>query len=238
MSSMSFMSWEWGMEKIGAIIPAGGIGKRMQAGVPKQFLTIKGKPIFIITLELICSIKEISEIVIVYPLGEEKTIKDIILKFNLDKKIKTMVCGGMRRQDSVKNGVLSLSNDIEYAFIHDAVRPYVKKECIQNLIKEINKNDCVILAKKIVETVKKVSEKKEVLETLDRNSLYAVQTPQIFKKEILNMCYKKDYFDKIEYTDESMMVEMEGYKVKVIEGNAENIKITEPYDLRIAEAME
>lgn len=217
--------------KIKVIIPASGSGVRFGGKIPKQFLKIKGKEIIAHTIEKFNSIKLIDEIIISTQPENFAKVSSIIKKYNFTK-VKKIVEGGKRRQDSVYNALLaSESGSDDLIIVHDAVRPFVSKGKIIEIIKEVMKEKCVILGLPVAETVKRVNGKKFVEETIDRNNLYSIQTPQAFQFDILKKSFQKAYKENFNGTDESSVVENAGYKVKVIDGEKGNIKITTKGDL-------
>ena len=221
------------MNFISAIIPAGGIGKRMGVDTPKQYLFLKNKPIISHTIELLSSLEEIKEIIIVCSQADKDNVEKICEKEKF-LKVRNIVEGGLRRQDSVRNGFLYTKGD--YVLIHDAVRPCVSIESVKKVIKDGVDFGCAILGVPVKATIKKVNDDFFVEKTLDRNHVWEIQTPQVFKKEILKESYTHiSNFDKVDYTDESMIVEQFGHRVKIVEGTYTNIKITTPEDLIIAE---
>lgn len=202
--------------KIKVIIPASGSGVRFGGKIPKQFLKIKGKEIIAHTIEKFNSIKLIDEIIISTQPENFAKVSSIIKKYNFTK-VKKIVEGGKRRQDSVYNALLaSESGSDDLIIVHDAVRPFVSKGKIIEIIKEVMKEKCVILGLPVAETVKRVNGKKFVEETIDRNNLYSIQTPQAFQFDILKKSFQKAYKENFNGTDESSVVENAGYKVKVI----------------------
>ncbi len=229
------------MKKVSAIVTAGGQGKRMQADIPKQYLKIReDTPIIKLTVENLNSMDLVDEIIVVCTYGDIDFVKLILEKGNGNSfnKVTHIVEGGERRQDSVKKGVEKVKFDNDYVLIHDAVRPFFKHNCVEDLIKNAFEFKCAILGVKVKSTFKMSDTSGFVKETLDRNYIWEIQTPQVFKKDVLEQCYTKDInFDKYFYTDESMLVERYGYKVKLVEGNYDNIKITTPEDLWLGEKI-
>jgi 2-C-methyl-D-erythritol 4-phosphate cytidylyltransferase len=225
------------MKNIGVIIPAGGVGKRMKSNIPKQYIELAGKPILVHVLEAMDKIKEIKQIVVA---GDLEILKSVFKNTkNLTKNI-NIVKAGEKRQDSVNNAFQLMGDDIEYVLIHDAVRPLVTVENIKKVIVSASENDSAVLGVPVKSTIKKVDKDNFVIETPKRDELWEIQTPQVFKKDILESAYNAVWEDdvcSIHYTDEAMMVELDGYKVKIVEGDYENIKITTPEDLKIAEVI-
>lgn len=217
--------------KIKTIIPASGTGTRFGGNTPKQFLKIDGKEILAHSISAFHSLKAIDEIIISTRTEYFEIIKLIIRKNNFHK-IKHIVEGGKLRQDSVYRGLMNLEcSDEDIILVHDAVRPFISREKIIEIIDEAVKYDCVVPGLKIPETIKKVSRKNFVETTIDREMLRAIQTPQAFRYGILKKSFMKAIEDKFTGTDESSIVEHSGYRVKVIEGERKNIKITVREDM-------
>lgn len=217
--------------KVKVIIPASGSGERFGGKIPKQFLKIEGKEIIAHTLEKFNSIKLIDEIIISTKLEYFVKISAILKKYNL-RKVKKIVEGGQRRQDSVYNALINLECEKDdLILIHDAVRPFISKKKILELIKTAEKENCVIPGMRVPETVKRVDAKNIVTETIDRKNVWTIQTPQVFRYDILRKSFEKAYHENFTGTDESAIVENAGYKVKVIEGEKTNVKITYREDI-------
>ncbi len=219
--------------KVAAIIVAAGSGKRFGGTVKKQFLEIKGKPILVFTLERFQSCEDIDEIVLVVPQAEMQFIKDRILKEYPLSKIKQIVGGGQERYHSVYNGLNALSADVEIVAVHDGVRPFITIEKISRLICEAQIHGAALPAVKPRDTVKSCNQG-FTSHTLDRDSLVLVQTPQVFKKELLLKAYRQAFASQQFGTDDAALVERSGWPVYIVPGDYDNIKITTVDDLFIA----
>lgn len=215
------------------IIPASGSGLRFGSKTPKQFLKIEGKEILAHTIEKFHSVKLIDEIHIAAQADNFERIKKIISKNNFTK-VKSIVEGGETRQASVFNALNSISsgkNDI--ILVHDAVRPFLSKKLILSLTAECRKCGGVIPGIKISDTVKKADEKGFIQKTLSRENLWTVQTPQVFRYDIIKNSFDKAVKKNYIGTDEAAVVEFAGYPVKIIPGEKGNIKITHKEDLKL-----
>ncbi|MFH1347120.1 MAG: 2-C-methyl-D-erythritol 4-phosphate cytidylyltransferase [Candidatus Margulisiibacteriota bacterium] len=213
-----------------AIITAAGYGKRM--GQPKQFLELGGKPVLEQTISVFDRTKVIDEIVLVVNPEDVERAK----KFKY-AKLKKVVGGGKERQDSVYNGLKALPEDVEIVAIHDGARPFVTSEIIEKAIEETKRSGAVVVGVPVKDTIKSVAgDKLQVTDTLNRNELWAAQTPQVFKKDIILKAFH-DAQGKHEVTDDAMLVEKLGIPVKMVMGLYQNIKITTPDDLIIAEGI-
>ena len=220
-----------------AIITAAGSGKRM--GEPKQFLKIGGKPMLLRTISVFEKSGAIDEIIVV--VNKEEIEKVNKLK---SKKIKQIIAGGKERQDSVFNGLSALPDDAEIVAIHDGARPFVTEEIIEEAVEEAKTSGAAVAGVPLKDTIKEIKNDKLkmtngghiILKTINRESLWAAQTPQVFRKEIILKAYAQGK-DKYQATDDAMLVEKMGEKVKMVMGSYQNLKITTPEDLIIAEGI-
>lgn len=215
-------------EFISAIITAGGSGTRMGADVPKLEIKIDGHTILEHTLSKFIDLKYIDEIIIVAPkelLAEYKTRYE-------DEKIK-VVEGGNSREESTFRGLCSISDRSTIVICHDGARPLVDERIIEDSIKSAIEFGSAVAAVKSKDTIKRAD--KTVIETLNRDELYNIQTPQTFKTEILKSAYKN--YKRFKVTDDASLVENLGKEVYLIEGSYKNIKVTTPDDLIIAKAF-
>ncbi len=222
--------------KVSAVIAAGGIGKRMHIQENKLFIELLGRPVLSLTVSVFESTELIDEIVLVVPPDEMDRTLSLVKKAGF-KKIKNVVSGGQMRQDSVYNGLQAISHDSDIVLIHDGARPFVTKEMIVRAVNEIKTCSAVIVAMPVKDTIKTVGEDGFVMNTLDRELLWQVQTPQVFKKDLIIEAHERAKKVSLQATDDSRLVERLGEKVKVIRGSYENIKITTPEDIKIAEEI-
>ncbi|HVP37105.1 MAG TPA: 2-C-methyl-D-erythritol 4-phosphate cytidylyltransferase [Terriglobales bacterium] len=219
-----------------AIIAAGGRGERMGGELPKQFIQIKRKPLLAYTLEKFEKSDLINEIVLVVPDEYVGLASYQVVDVFDFRKIRKIISGGKERQDSVHKALLSLPANTDIVTIHDGVRPFVSEEKIVKSIEMCQQDKAVILALLINETVKRVDDR-IVITTLDREKLWVAQTPQTFEYKLIMEAYKKAEKDSFIGTDDSSLVERLGIKVKILEGDHDNIKITTPEDLVLAERI-
>ena len=213
--------------KVGAVLPSAGRGERF--GKKKQFKLLGRRPLLFHTLTSFLECDDIAEIVVAVPKVNLETISRELASFTSVKPIKTVV-GGARRQDSVLNGCLALSENVEIIAVHDAARPFVTPELISATIAGCNEADGCIAALPSKDTVKQVS-KNNIHRTINRDSIWLAQTPQTFHKDILINALQQDMVA----TDEASMVEATGGRVLVTEGFVGNFKITNSEDWRLAE---
>jgi 2-C-methyl-D-erythritol 4-phosphate cytidylyltransferase len=225
------------MSKVTVLIPAAGMGKRMGMTMAKQFLPLGDKPMLAHTLLAFQRCSVVDEIV---PILSEEDIEtclaDIIEHYHITK-VKTLVVGGKERQDSVYNGLQKLAKDAAVVLVHDGVRPFVTHDMIQETAEIARKGECVAVGVPLKDTVKEVGADGIVRVTLDRSRLWAIQTPQAFPAKTLRRVYEESFAHKVCGTDDSTLAERAGIKVRVIMGSYENIKITTPEDLLLAEEI-
>lgn len=214
-----------------AIIVAGGYGKRFNSDLPKQFIEICGKPLIIHTLQVfVQAIPDIEFIVVINP-KMQKLWKLIMSRFHVANCI--TADGGPERFHSVKNGMAKISDANSLVAIHDAVRPFVSQEVILLAFKEAEYFGNAVPVMSINESVR--IKNGSLNEPIDRTQLYKVQTPQCFKTELIKKAYMQNFDEK--FTDDAIVLESIGERIHLINGNIENIKITQPSDLMIAEAF-
>ncbi|MGL5313750.1 MAG: 2-C-methyl-D-erythritol 4-phosphate cytidylyltransferase [Peptostreptococcaceae bacterium] len=214
------------------VIVAAGTGSRMKMGINKQFIKLKEKEIIAYTIEKFYSHKNIDEIVVVVKEEEVEFFKTEILdKYNFEN-IK-IAFGGKERQHSVYNGLKMLDKECEIVLIHDGARPFISKKLIDNCIEEAKNYNAVVVGVPVKDTIKVINEDNDIVDTPERSKLWAVQTPQTFNYDILVKSYEDAFKNDFYGTDDAMLVERIGYKVKMIEGSYNNIKITTQEDLNI-----
>jgi 2-C-methyl-D-erythritol 4-phosphate cytidylyltransferase len=223
--------------KVTAIIVAAGLGKRMGGAIPKQFLSLRGRPLLAHTLAPFEEIREIEEIFLLIPPGwEDHCRKEIVEKYGF-KKVSKVVLGGQERQDSVYSGLRETSHDTDLILIHDGVRPLVTKAQIQDSITMAARYGAAVVAIPLADTLKKVGSDGSIKETLRRDDLWLAQTPQTFQKKIILKAYEAAFHEHFCGTDDAALVERAGFEVKVVPGTASNFKVTTLTDLSLAEAL-
>ncbi len=225
--------------KVAAIIPAAGVGRRMQHNTPKQYLTLGGKPILANTLAIFEKLPEITEITVVaQPAGLDFCQNQVITPFGF-KKVLRLVPGGKERQDSVYNAlkVLHRQNDWDLILVHDGVRPFVTPDEVRRVIRAAGEHGAAILALPAQDTVKKVNREGRIQKTLNRQDIWLAQTPQAFQADIIWRAFVEAYGREFYGTDEASLVEALGVPVMVEPGSPFNIKVTTPEDLVMAEAI-
>lgn len=218
------------------VITAAGKSTRLPGAVPKQYRPIGEKPLLAWTIERFEQTSCIDAIHLVVSPGDEKYASEAIVERHNLTKVRKVVAGGATRFDSILCGLRSLPESADLVFIHDGVRPFVTSEEIERVGKEAGTFDAAILAVKQTETLKRV-ESGFVIATLDREKIYAAQTPQVFKYVAIISAYIQALEQKRTYTDDAAVCEAFGISVRVVEGNASNIKITTPADLELAKKL-
>lgn len=216
------------------IIPAAGQGKRMGAGKNKLLLELEGIPLLIYTLKVFEKDDFCSGVILSVNEQEKKEIDKLLRQFNI-KKVIRLVTGGKERQNSVYHGVQAMDTN-GIVLVHDAARPFIDLNMIKSLVDAADEHGAAILAVPVKDTVKKVLGNK-VTETVERSSLWAVQTPQAFRMSLLQEAHERAIEDGFLGTDDASLVERIGQDVIIVEGTYDNIKLTTPEDLFFAETL-
>jgi 2-C-methyl-D-erythritol 4-phosphate cytidylyltransferase / 2-C-methyl-D-erythritol 2,4-cyclodiphosphate synthase len=220
-----------------AIIPAGGAGKRLGSSVAKQYLLLDGTPVILRTLQIFQLAQIIDEIVLVVPGDDVISVrKQLIEKYSLSK-VNAVVAGGNQRQDSVRNGLAAIAGNCDVVVIHDGVRPFVTCEMIDQVVVAAKSEGAASIGVKVKDTIKQTTDNDLVAVTVPRDNLWLTQTPQAFSFDVLQKAFAAAMRDNFYGTDDASLVERIGVRVKIIGGSYENIKITTPDDLIIAEAF-
>ena len=214
-----------------AVIVAGGKGLRMGSERPKQFLCIGGKPILMHTLEAFYRYDATIHLVLVLPHSHQPLWAELCEEHHFTLPYK-LVDGGETRFHSVKNGLSLIPNQGVVA-VHDGVRPFVHSEMLERCFQAVETQRAVIPVISVVDTVRQLTS--DGSQTVDRNAYKLVQTPQLFETSLLKQAYEQPYTTA--FTDDASVVEAMGTKVALVEGSRENIKITTPFDMKVAEAL-
>lgn len=221
-----------------AIVLSAGQGKRMGTAVQKQYIELEGKPIVAHTLEVFQRSEVIDEILLVVGKGQEEYCrKDIIEKYHLDK-VKKIIEGGAERYHSVYCGLKEVRKD-GYVFIHDGARPFVTEENLRKSYEAVCEYPACVIGMPVKDTIKIADKEGFSNETPERDKVWQIQTPQVFEVKLIRDAYETLLQSgKTKVTDDAMVVEtVLGMKVRLVEGSYENIKITTPEDLEIAEVF-
>lgn len=219
-----------------AIVLAAGKGKRMNNKVQKQYLLIHGKPVLFYSLYIFEECPFIDEIILVTGKGEEVYCQREIVELYGFKKVRKIVAGGKERYHSVYEGIKA-AEACKYLYIHDGARPFLTQEILERGKRAVEQYGSCVVGMPVKDTIKVIDEKKFAVQTPPREKLWMIQTPQIFQYDLIKEAYEKlMQSEQIGITDDAMVVErIMGEKVKLVEGSYQNIKITTPEDLRIAE---
>ena len=219
------------MAKRGVIIVAGGSGRRMGGALPKQFMMLHNEPILARSINRMHEALPAAEIVVVLPEEHVELWKNIAARFDVARH--KIALGGKERFHSVKNGLEALSDEVCIVGIHDAVRPLASKKLVIKLFLEAENNAAVIPVVAPIDSYRIVEGDDSRI--IDRSALRMVQTPQVFQAEALRKAYEQPF--STAFTDDASVMEAAGHKVTLVEGERENIKITTPSDMLIAEAI-
>ncbi|MCL7749113.1 2-C-methyl-D-erythritol 4-phosphate cytidylyltransferase [Halalkalibacter alkaliphilus] len=215
------------------VIPAAGQGKRMKAGKNKQFLKLRGEPLIVHTIRLFQEDPWCEQVILVANPEELEIMNELAKKHSLSKV--TVVEGGKERQHSVRKGINSIEGDM-IVLVHDGARPFVTRDVIHSLVQKAAEMGAVTAAVPVKETIKRVLSKR-VVNTLKREELWTIQTPQAFQLKLVKEAHEKAQAADMLGTDDASLVEWLGHEVAIVEGDYQNIKLTTPDDLLFAEAI-
>lgn len=215
-----------------AVIVAGGSGSRMQSALPKQFIELCGEPVLMHTIRAFYNSQSSPQIILALHGSYHELWAQLCTKHNFTIPHK-IITGGQTRFHSIKNAVDSIADDDVLIAVHDAVRPLVSADIINEAYRCASDNGTAVTAVKSRDSIRQVNGNRS--ESLNRDSIYLVQTPQTFQSAILKKAYEQPYIDT--FTDDASVVEQSGVAITLIAGNYSNIKITFPEDIAIAEAL-
>ncbi|HMI52524.1 MAG TPA: 2-C-methyl-D-erythritol 4-phosphate cytidylyltransferase [Candidatus Saccharimonadales bacterium] len=227
------------MSRIAAILPAAGMGTRMGADTPKQFLELDGAPILIHTLRKIASCALVTDIIVATRVDEVQRVQERVGKEKFAQRVR-VVRGGDSRQESVAEALRLVPDDTEIVLVHDAVRPFVTVEQITRVIEEARRCQAAILGIPAMDTVKEVKRASLpedvalITGTIPRERVVLAQTPQVFTTKLLKEAFAKAQADGVSASDEAGLVERLGCDVHVVLGSERNMKITKPSDMDLA----
>ena len=218
--------------RVAAIVPAAGKGRRLKSKTPKPLVPVAGKPLLAHTLINLKKSFPFTEIILAVDPSQEESIGRLLKKYGL--RGVRVVEGGKTRSQSVLNGLSGISKECDWALVHDAARPFVNGRLVRRLLEAAKKTGAAICALPATATVKAVNAgDKTIIRTEDRGRLYLAQTPQVFKKGLLLKRYQALGKKAFRATDEAALFDRSGVRVKVIEGEVGNIKITTAQDLKL-----
>lgn len=225
------------------ILLAAGKGQRLGGPVPKQYQQLSGKPLMAWSLTAFVKSPVISDIVLVIPEGDEMYVRESILSKipGADQKVRVLVPGGAQRYLSVGNGLSAITWDCDYVFVHDGARPMIQEETIERLLADAKTYGSAIAGVRSKDTVRITDEDGCGISTPDRRNVWIVQTPQVFRKDLLDRAYEKLWKEPERaksITDDGMVVEtFAGVSVHMCEASYDNLKVTTPDDLAAAEVL-
>ena len=219
------------------LIPAAGKGHRMRSSVKKPYLTLAGKPILAHTIQQFEQNSAVDAIVVIVDETDFKTCGTTVVDPYPWTKLQPLVAGGATRQESVQNGIHALSPDVDFVIVHDGVRPFVTDETIFACLEAAEVYGAAVAAVPVKDTIKVANTDQFVLETPGRERLWAVQTPQVFRKSLLEAAHQSARQHHLIGTDDAALVEQLGVPVKLVQGSYENLKITTQVDMQIAEVL-
>src|SRR5271169_1879497 len=231
------------MNRVTAILPAAGLGTRMGADTPKQFLSLDGVPLLLFTLRRLAACPAITDFVISTRAEEIDAVTASVASLNLGRPVR-VVRGGDTRQDSVANALTEVPSESDLILVHDAVRPLVTRAQIERVIAEAEACDAAILGVPAMDTVKEVkrttpqggsSDVALITATIPRERVVLAQTPQVFRTSVLLEAFARARQDGVTASDEAGLVERMGHDVHVVVGSERNLKITRPGDIELAE---
>jgi 2-C-methyl-D-erythritol 4-phosphate cytidylyltransferase len=209
----------------------------MGSGTPKQFLALGGLPVLVHSLRVLEKSESITGVILaVAEADREFCLTEIVSRHGF-AKVRQVVAGGMQRQDSVRLGLAAVEESADLVLVHDAVRPFFTPDLVNRVVGKAAKQGAAVVAIPMRDTVKRVGADNLIENTVDRRRLWLAQTPQVFRRALLEEAHRKAQEDGFEATDDAQLVERLGYRVAIVEGTGENIKITQPEDLAIGEAI-
>ncbi|NLV44205.1 MAG: 2-C-methyl-D-erythritol 4-phosphate cytidylyltransferase [Candidatus Hydrogenedentes bacterium] len=220
--------------KVQVLIPAAGMGRRLGADKPKALVSLAGRPLIQITLDRMGALAGEARAIVVYPEGFKREFMDAILPVQSEV---SLVPGGSERQDSVYEGLKALDDDTEIVVIHDAARPFVPLKAVCRAVEETERYGAATLAIPVADTMLLGDEEGFLDSTPDRSRVWACQTPQVFRTEIIRKAYALDGATRKSVTDDATLARLAGFPVKLVMGDAMNLKITTPDDVAYVEYL-
>ncbi len=219
------------------IIPSAGTGRRMGGEIPKQYLSLAGIPILVHTLSGFQRSPFVDEIYLVVPEADVAEVRrDVVERYDLSR-VSLVIAGGRERQDSVRNALAHVCDEHEIVLVHDGVRPFVTGALIERAVAGAKAFGAVTVGVPVGDTLKAVNAAGLVVKTVPRKGLWFTQTPQAFRREVILAAYERAAADGFYGTDDASLVERIGIPVRMIPGDADNIKVTTPEDLERGERM-
>jgi len=221
---------------VAALVLAAGRGDRLGEGLPKAFVALAGKPLLAHALAALGASRSIDVVIPVIAPADRGRWEALLSQLAAHEKLAAAVVGGAERQDSMAAGLAALPRDVTHVAVHDAARPLVRPEAVERVVRAALRDGAAILAVPVRDTIKRVRGGR-VVETPDRSECFAAQTPQVFRVEVLREALAKAVAAGRVGTDDAQIVEALGVAVTVVAGDVDNIKVTHPEDLPLAERM-
>jgi 2-C-methyl-D-erythritol 4-phosphate cytidylyltransferase len=226
------------MSCVTALIVAAGEGRRMGATVPKTYLSIGGRPMVLRTLDRFFATRSVERVILVIATADFSRSEAMLRGDSvLSERMWTLQSGGGTRQQSVKRGLEKIDASTELVIIHDGARPFVSSALIDCSIDAAREKGAVVVGVPVRDTIKMVSDDRRVHRTPERNSLWEIQTPQVFRRDLIVEAHDRAAREGFESTDDAMLVERMGQPVFVMDGERTNFKITTPEDVWLAETL-
>jgi 2-C-methyl-D-erythritol 4-phosphate cytidylyltransferase len=220
-----------------AIIPAAGTGERMGIDRKKPYLLLNQRPLLYYSITALDSIPSIAQIIVAVAPGDERFCQQQVLeKFHFNKSIQ-IIPGGSSRQESVRRLLERVPDDTQLVLIHDGARPLITPELLEQAIAETRVWKATVLAVPVKDTIKSANDTLQIEKTISRERLWAIQTPQTFERSVIQEAHQRASQEGFIGTDDAALVERMGVQVKIVMGSYDNIKITTPEDLSVAEAF-
>ena len=223
--------------KVCTLIPAAGKGRRMAHSLKKPYLKLAKKPILAHTIQRFEQNAAVDAIFVIVDKTDFSECRKTVLQPYAFTKVQELVAGGETRQSSVYNGLCALSADVDFVIVHDGVRPFVTDETVSDCLTAADEYGAAVAAVPVKDTIKLANENCFIAETPKRERLWAVQTPQVFRKSLLEAAHQTARERQLTGTDDAALVEQLGFPVKLVKGTYANLKITTPVDLRVAEVL-
>lgn len=221
-----------------AIVLAAGAGRRIGGSTAKVFLPLAGRPLLLRTLDRVFSARSIEQVVLVVAADEVARCETLLHSDNGLRGCPWLLqIGGATRQQSAKRGLAKIGSDTDIVMIHDGARPLVSSSLIDRCVKAAADKDAVVVGLPVRDTIKMVSEDRRIQSTPERSSLWEIQTPQVFRRELIVEAHEQAERDGVDVTDDAMLVERLGKPVFIIDGERTNLKITVPEDVWLAESL-
>ncbi|MDP6125948.1 MAG: 2-C-methyl-D-erythritol 4-phosphate cytidylyltransferase [Candidatus Latescibacteria bacterium] len=221
--------------RVVAVVVAAGSGVRFGGDVPKQYTLLAGRPMLVWSLQACAKCDSIDDIVVVVPAGDEKFVAEDVVAANDISGVSRIVAGGATRQESTFLGIEALPTST-FAVVHDAARPVLGQQDLSSVVSEAVASQGAILATPVTDTIKRLNEDGG-LETVDRDGLWAAQTPQVFEVGVLKKAMEQAFTDGFSATDEASLVERIGVEVRIVRSEEINLKVTTAEDMETAERI-